>query len=322
MTRSSDRFEQLVHAINQLVQAGAVVTWDDRIVDPDTPDHYRQVDVTIKRDGLLTLVECREHKSPQDVKWIEELIGRRISLGADSVIAVSSSGFYEPAITKAQRHGVITRELRALSEQEIQGWGRRTEVTIYYYQFSEVAIEIRFPVEPQDLTVKNVTDALRESPILAHLMRITADQTDAQINPFTGRAKKAKVQFTADGITNLAVGSHAIAEVGFSAVIGSSALKATAPVVRAYASPADSASADAIVETYGLGNTGVIHKGEQVTCILDLTGVELPTMSLFRYVRFEGQEESVIESFQLVGVDQMMRLDDQVSVTLSYLSDK
>jgi hypothetical protein len=39
------------------------------------------------------MVECRQHQSPQDVQWIEELIGRRVSLPADSAIAVSSSGF-------------------------------------------------------------------------------------------------------------------------------------------------------------------------------------------------------------------------------------
>ena len=45
-------------------------------------------------------------KKKQDVKWIEELIGRKQSLRADSVIAVSSAGFTDGAILKAKAFGI------------------------------------------------------------------------------------------------------------------------------------------------------------------------------------------------------------------------
>jgi hypothetical protein len=92
--KKSKAFEQQIHRIHELLDgSGAEVVWNDHIPDPDNPSQPRQIDVTIRRDGKLTHVECRQHHTRQDVQWIEELIGRRTSLGADSIIAVSSSGF-------------------------------------------------------------------------------------------------------------------------------------------------------------------------------------------------------------------------------------
>ena len=73
MSHSKD-FEQLVARIHRLLEGGrAVVTWNDRMADPDNLDQQRQVDISIERNGHTTHVECRAHKAPQNVKWIEEL---------------------------------------------------------------------------------------------------------------------------------------------------------------------------------------------------------------------------------------------------------
>jgi hypothetical protein len=109
MERQVERIERLI------AQEGSEVTWNDRIPDPDNPRQRRQIDITIRRDGRLTIVECRMEKSPQDVTWIEQLMGRRESLHADSVIAVSASKFTKGAIMKADAHGIILRNLATLS---------------------------------------------------------------------------------------------------------------------------------------------------------------------------------------------------------------
>jgi len=94
MTKKSEKFELQIRRIHELLeQKGSEVTWNDKIPDPDNIKQPRQIDISIKRDGKLTIVECRIHQKSQNVKWIEELIGRRLSLKADAVIAVSSSGF-------------------------------------------------------------------------------------------------------------------------------------------------------------------------------------------------------------------------------------
>ncbi len=110
--RASDAFEQQIQRICELLLgSGAEVTWNDHIPDPDNPGQPRRIDVTVKRDGKLTLVECREQQCRQDVQWIEELIGRRTSLGADAVIAGSPSGFTAGALKKAKRYSVNPRDL-------------------------------------------------------------------------------------------------------------------------------------------------------------------------------------------------------------------
>ncbi|HEY3454169.1 MAG TPA: hypothetical protein VGK64_06160 [Bryobacteraceae bacterium] len=73
-----EALEKQVHRIHQfLVRSHEDVTWNDHIPDPDNPKQSRQIDITIRQNGQLTLVECRLSRRRQDVKWIEELIGRR-----------------------------------------------------------------------------------------------------------------------------------------------------------------------------------------------------------------------------------------------------
>ena len=82
--------------------------------DPEIPDQLRDIDVTIKRDNALTLIECRIHKNAQDVQWIEKLIGKRLGMRADAVIAVSASGFTRGALAKGSAHGILLRTLRSI----------------------------------------------------------------------------------------------------------------------------------------------------------------------------------------------------------------
>jgi hypothetical protein len=158
------KFERQVERIHQLLETeGTIVTWNDHIADPDNPAQLRQIDVSVRRDGLLTLVECRIHKEPQDVTWIEELIGRRLSLKADAVIAVSASGFTKTARDKANAHGIHLRDFASLTDAEIQNWGRTRMLTLHFCEFTEVTLTVHtseppLPERPQ------LTDAEGNTP--------------------------------------------------------------------------------------------------------------------------------------------------------------
>jgi hypothetical protein len=164
-----DKFEQQISRIHELLEgAYAEVTWNDAIIDPDNPKRFRQIDATIKKAGKLTLIECRIHYKPQNVKWIEELIGRRISLRADHVIGVSSAGFTKGACLKAAKHGIMLRDLRSLTDAEVLQWDRSVEVTLLFYQYSN--IEITFLFNSHYLPLINVADLSVEfssSPLVA-----------------------------------------------------------------------------------------------------------------------------------------------------------
>ena len=131
----AENFEIMVSQITTLLEGDkAEVTWNERIVDPDNLLQQRQIDVLVRKDNLITLIECRLHKSPQDVKWIEELIGRQLSLRADAIIAVSSSGFTKGAIAKAKRFSINLRKVDELSSNEIITWCR----PIKFHCFTEI----------------------------------------------------------------------------------------------------------------------------------------------------------------------------------------
>jgi hypothetical protein len=145
MSKESDAFERRIHRVHELIDgADAEVTWNDRVPDPDNPKRSRQIDITIRRGITLTLVECRLHSEPQDVTWIEELIGRRTSLNASAVIGVSASGFTEGAVLKAKAHGIFLRDLEQLTPAEIERWGLTVAMTVHYYEFSDIALDLLF----------------------------------------------------------------------------------------------------------------------------------------------------------------------------------
>ena len=149
--KDHEKFEQQIERIHQLLEdEPSHVTWNDRRPDPDNPSQLRQIDITIQRNGRTTHVECRLHKAPQDVQWIEELIGRRISLRADAVIAVSSSGFTDGAVIKARHFDIALRSLQKLSDEEIRIWGQATSAKVIFYEFTKIVIAFTLPPVPQE----------------------------------------------------------------------------------------------------------------------------------------------------------------------------
>src|SRR3546814_10986552 len=90
MSQESKELEQLHHRLQTLIAGtNTEVLWNARIPDPDTPEQLRQIDVLISAGGAKTSVECRLRQGQQSVMWVEELIGRRISLKLDGMLAVS-----------------------------------------------------------------------------------------------------------------------------------------------------------------------------------------------------------------------------------------
>jgi len=116
-------FEQLVARIEQsLVPKGAVVKSPDHIRDKVT-NELREVDASIRIEvgstPILIVIECRKRKPVQDVTWIEQLATKCANIGAARMIAVSATGFSEPAIKVAQQHGIELRKFEDRIDEEI-----------------------------------------------------------------------------------------------------------------------------------------------------------------------------------------------------------
>lgn len=55
MSQATD-FEQRISRIHQVLEAdGSLITWNDRVPDPDNPGQQRQIDISIKRGANMVL---------------------------------------------------------------------------------------------------------------------------------------------------------------------------------------------------------------------------------------------------------------------------
>lgn len=306
--RDSKAFEQKTHRIHELLEgSGAVVTWDDHIPDPDNPSQPRQIDITISRDGKLTLVECRDHQSRQDVQWIEELIGRRASLRADAIIAVSSSGFTAGALTKAKQYGIIPRDLRELTEREAKDWGQQVTLTLYFYQYSDLDLSLCFNRESiPKLHMNVVRSELTSSPAMQSLFNVAAQQLgtlDLMNAEHPGRTVDFGLHLQLAGFQ---LSGEPVLEIDFRGKAVLISKEVISPAVFAYGEPDhNSAQREVTVETLSLGETSIVHVANRISVFLDVSQVEMAPFCQFRFFRLAGHDEIDHEAIELAGLDRL-----------------
>jgi hypothetical protein len=322
MTKASDAFEQQIHRLHELVDgADAEVTWNDRIPDPDNPKQSRQIDITIKRGDALTLVECRIHGELQDVKWIEELIGRRTSLQAAAVIAVSASGFTEGAILKAKAHGIFVRDLEQLTPAEIEQWGCTVAMTLYYYQYSDLELALFF--QPESIGKLDMT-------VLAHevktyrgrqsLFNAAGDELEKlkllTMEPSQRRQVSFKLRLQ---LEDFYLCCEPVLEVKFSGVAELVEQLLDMPAVVAYRDPADEqADRRVVMQRTSLGETGaIVHNADRMATVLDLSAAALPPNCQFCYLRTTATKEMDMDSFEILGSVGMYASGGPMTVTIN-----
>ena len=283
-TPPHQKFEQQVERIHQLLDAeGATVTWNDRIPDPDNPSQPRQIDISIRRDGMLTLVECRIHKNPQDVTWIEELMGRRTSLKADAVIAVSASGFTKTARDKAVAHGIHLRELAALSPEEIKNWGHTRTVTLNFCEFTQVKVVIRASqLTRPGLPQLTGPDGKPPSPLIWQLLYQSVMQ-GLHADGWNGVPNTIDVPVEA----KLLVNGKPPNSIVFHAKVRRVSQRVALASVFEYAD-AVTATSHAQVGSYQLGASEMIEGSDNVDMVIDLSTISVPDNCCFETVTVDA----------------------------------
>lgn len=317
--RHSTAFEQQVHRIYELLEgSGASVTWNDHISDPDNPRQARQIDITLRRDGILTLIECRDHQTRQDVQWIEELIGRRASLRADAIIAVSSSGFTAGALSKAKSFGIIPRDLRELTELEVKDWGQQTALTLYFYQYSNLELLLCFGNESiPKLDMEGMKCEIASYPGIQSLFNAAAQQL-GNLEPLNeenqGQAIEFRLRLQLEGLEFC---GEPVLEVDFrgkAAIVSKGVLS---PAVFAYRNPEDESVPRAVnLEKFSLGETSIIHEEDKVSIFLDISQLEVPPFCQFRFFRVAGRNEVWHEAVELVGLDKLWVRGGRMNVSI------
>jgi hypothetical protein len=294
--------EKQIHRIHELlVRCHEEVTWNDRLPDPDNPNQLRQIDITIRRNRKLTIIECRLSRRRQDVKWVEELIGRRQSLGAEEVIAVASAGFTSGAQRKAARYGISLRTLKQLSEDEIMEWGQRIAASVYYYQYFDPVVRLGFPQEGiANLDVGIVRRDLQSHPVLRTIFDAAASKLDSMKLLPNNDTRTFSVRLTI--LTNGVVFSgEPVVEIGLECRARLVEQPLYSSGTLGYGLPhAQSMESEAIVEQFAPGETSIVHDQDRIAVEIDLSSLNLPPLSQLRYIRTTSRSELDYESFAVM----------------------
>jgi hypothetical protein len=314
----ANNFEIMVAQITTLLEGDtAQVTWNERIIDPDNISQQRQIDVLVKKDNLTTLIECRLHKFPQDVKWIEELIGRQISLRAHAIIAVSSSGFTKGAIAKAKRFGINLRKFDELSYNEIATWFKPIKLSLFYWRFINFKLDLFF--DSHDLKRLNKLTVMNELKKHPYFHNLLTTQFKIQDNSgLTLREKLGKkIHYQVDlAIENFNLSGVPVKKVHSDCLVTLEELPLSIPQVLIYSDPNNS-NQGAYIQNFNLGETRIIHNKNDISINLDISKLSLPPSSHFMFADFSSNETVNIEYFELMGAENLQVKPDQIDFQIN-----
>jgi hypothetical protein len=281
VTIASDKFERQIKRIHDLLeQSGSEITWNDHIPDPDNPTQARQIDISIRRDNKLTLVECRLRSRKQDATWIEELIGRRESLRADAVIAVSASGFTTGAMAKAKVFGIILRDILSLTEEEISQWGHKTRVSLIFYEFTDVDIIFIFDSKHADkVTIEDIIKHMLTNREMMHGIFEAAAKYLDNINP---KGQPCKFKGYLDSKNELKIAGKIVRDILFGARFRQIKQQLSIHSVVVYDEPAvDALKRNVFIEAVEFGNFEITQSTNNVCVAIDLTAINSLPNCLF-----------------------------------------
>jgi hypothetical protein len=140
--------ELLVEKIEKtLSPEGAIIKSPDFLVDKVTGSK-REVDISVRfaigSSDILIVIECRNRRNAQDVRWIEEIKTKHTDLGASKIIAVSKKGFSKDAIKKAKAHGIELRTFDEITESIIKNWNEKLIVEICTLSIKLHSLEFKY----------------------------------------------------------------------------------------------------------------------------------------------------------------------------------
>ncbi|MGF1593949.1 MAG: restriction endonuclease [Kiloniellaceae bacterium] len=273
---TAEEFERLVERIYRTLSAKAEVRWNAQIQDDHVPGLRRQIDVLLQDEGKQVIVECRLHNRPQDVQWIEQLSAKRVSVNADSVIAVSGSGFTRAAETKAKALGIFTRSINRVSEDEIASWTNFDRIEVQFMQFSNLQLNVdilrlhRPKIgDPGQVRIDGFPGIV---PLLEHCARSAGDSV-IRNGPQLLRCDVPPDKITIDSVP----AQHCTCR----AVISCRRETVNAPVMFRFTDTTDPATESVIVERSNTEQTELITTKNAIRWTADLSKVKAPKNCVF-----------------------------------------
>jgi hypothetical protein len=319
MSKKSDEFELMIARVYELLEGqDADVKWNEKIPDPENPKEPRQIDILIRKGNLLNHVECRIRKARQNVNWIEELIGRRISLNANAVIAVSASGFTSGAIKKAAKYGIILNDLLSLSDDEIQSWTRAIEVSLFFYRFDEFEISLFFNLNDiTDLDSIIVGEELKNYNGFRSIINAPLETIDSE-NLILKENRNKKVSFCVRAkIDNFLLQRKEVKEIEVKGKAVLEKIDLNIPVALAYGVPeSNKKDRNTYIQKFNLGQTDIVHNNGNISICLDLSKLDAPPFWQFRFMETNGEKENFFKKLEIIDPEKLSMKVDKCKVRI------
>ncbi len=235
------------------------------------------------------------------------------------MIAVSSSGFTAGACKKAERFGIITRDLQALTDAEVRAWGGKVALTLYCYQYEEIEVTLLFSLDSlHRVDQERVREDFRASQVMLSVFNALATQLD-NLKLLAQERFRVPVRFSVTlEAPELRMSGEPIIALECTGKGQLVPIPVLATGVIGYGAPGQPPDErEATVEFFELGETAVVHDQQRISVVLDISGLTLPPLCQFRMFHVVGEEEMEHERMELMGAEKLVNTGGRIGVNLA-----
>lgn len=157
--------EELVARLEAVAAGGKAEVRSPEFFTGKNSQSKREVDVTVRskvgNTPVLVMFECRDRTSTNDVRWIDEIAGKRDDIGADVAVAVAAGGgFTEGARTAAAARRIDLRTVEHITVEDVLSWCRLTTLRVELFESRSPRIDAGLfgdtpPIESSTPSIEN-----------------------------------------------------------------------------------------------------------------------------------------------------------------------
>jgi hypothetical protein len=212
-----------------------------------------------------------------------------------------------------------------LTTEEVKRWGAIVALTFYYYEFSDLTLDLLFgpdSIPKLDMTV--LADEVRTYHGRQSLFNAASDEMERlkllTLEPEQRKDVRFAIRLRLEGFR---LCGEPVVEVGFAGVARLVERPLGVPSVTSYRDLSGSTEkVSVVVQNTLLGETVVIvHDAHRMATIVDLSAISLPPNSQFRYFRTAADREMDMDSFEVIGTEGLYASSGPMAVTINSWSD-
>ena len=131
--------EELVARLEAAAAGGKAEVKSPEFFTGRDSESRREVDVTVRSNvgntPVLVMFECRDRSKTNDVRWMDEIAGKRDDIGADVAVAVAAGGgFSEGGKKAAAARRIDLRTVEDITVEDVVSWCRLTSLRVELFE--------------------------------------------------------------------------------------------------------------------------------------------------------------------------------------------